>query len=218
MAQKQEHLKDLAEIRSLMERSSRFISLSGLSGISAGIIALVGAAVAFFYLDYDKRYLDWNEYCQAMARRDIYQTTLVLFALAAVVFILAFGAGILFTTRKALKNKLPIWDKTTKRMLFHLFIPLATGGVFCIALLTYGIYYLIAPATLIFYGLALLNGSKYTLDDVQYLGICEIVLGIVASFFIGYGLIFWAVGFGILHIFYGWIMYVKYEKKQIAQP
>ena len=212
MEQQNEHLKNLAEIRSLMERSSRFISLSGLSGISAGIIALAGATFAFFYLDFDKRYTNWNDYYVVATQRDIYHTTLVLLGLAAIVFILALSAGILFTTRKAIKNKQKIWDKTTKRLLFHVFVPLISGGIFCLVLLYHSIYYLIAPATLIFYGLALLNGSKFTFNDVQYLGISEIILGLFSSIFIGYGLIFWAVGFGILHIVYGWIMFNKYEK------
>ena len=42
-----EHLENLKEIRTLMERSSKFLSLSGLSGISAGIIALVGAFMVY---------------------------------------------------------------------------------------------------------------------------------------------------------------------------
>lgn len=216
MKQKHEHLKNLAEIRSLMERSSRFISLSGLSGISAGIIALIGSAFAFIFLDFHKRYFNWNEYCQVISQRDTQHTILVLLAIAAIVFILALGSGIFFTTRKAVKNKLPVWDKTTKRLLFHVFVPLFAGGFFCIVLLYHHIYYLIAPATLIFYGLALLNGSKYTLTDVQYLGISEILLGLISSVFTGFGLIFWAIGFGILHIIYGWIMYYKYEKPKMA--
>jgi hypothetical protein len=214
MEQQHDHLRNLAEIRNMMERSSRFISLSGLSGISAGIIALMGATVAFFYLDYGKRYFNWGGYCQVVGQRDVQQTALALSGLALAVFLLAVGAVIFFTTRKALKNKQKVWDTVTKRLLYHLLVPLVTGGIFCIVLFVNGIYYLIAPATLVFYGLALLNASKFTFNDIQYLGISEIVLGLVASFVIGYGLIFWALGFGALHIVYGWIMYGKYEKKQ----
>lgn len=213
MEDKNEQLKNLAEIRSLMERSSRFISLSGLSGISSGIIALLGAAIVFIYLGYDLRYTDWEAYTNLLATRDIGEMTRVLFIVAVIVLVLALSVGIYFTTRKALKNNLPIWDKTTQRLLFHVFVPLITGGIFCMILLYYGIYYLIAPTTLIFYGLALLNGSKYTLTDVQYLGISQLVLGIISAILPGYGLIFWAIGFGVLHIIYGWRMYAKYEKR-----
>ena len=114
--------------------------------------------------------------------------------------------------RKAKRKGLPVWDSTAKRLLLNLLIPLATGGLFCLVLLYHRQVGMIAPATLIFYGLALLNASKYTLNDIRYLGILEIIIGLIASVYIGYGLLFWAVGFGVLHIVYGIVMYSKYEK------
>ena len=45
-----DYLKDISEIKNLMNKSSRFISLSGLSGILAGIYALVGAAMTYYYV------------------------------------------------------------------------------------------------------------------------------------------------------------------------
>ena len=120
--------------------------------------------------------------------------------------------GLILTWRSAKKNGQTIWDATAKRMLINLMIPLVTGGFFCMILLMHGLIGLVAPVTLIFYGLALINGSKYTLDDIRYLGICEIILGLLASIFIGYGLLFWAIGFGVLHIVYGMLMYNKYER------
>jgi hypothetical protein len=97
-------------------------------------------------------------------------------------------------------------------LLANLLVPLAAGGVFCIALLYHGIIYLIAPATLLFYGLALLNASKYTLSEIRWLGITEMLLGLTASIIPGYGLLVWAIGFGILHIIYGMVMYLRYER------
>ena len=91
-------------------------------------------------------------------------------------------------------------------------IPLTAGGIFIVILLMRGFYDIVAPASLLFYGLALINASKYTLSDVRYLGMCEVVLGLMAAFFAGYGLIFWAMGFGVLHVFYGVSMYIKYER------
>jgi hypothetical protein len=131
---------------------------------------------------------------------------------AVIVLVFALAAGLYFTTRKARKKGLRVWDNTAKRMLANLFLPLVAGGVFCLILLYHGIIFLVAPATLIFYGLALINASKYTLPDVRYLGVSEILLGLLGSVFVGYGLIIWAVGFGILHIIYGSAMYFKYEQ------
>ncbi|MGE5429024.1 MAG: hypothetical protein ACM3O8_14110, partial [Methylococcaceae bacterium] len=67
-------------------------------------------------------------------------------------------------------------------------------------------------AMLIFYGLALVNAGKFTLSEVHYLGITEIVLGLMAAVFINWGLLFWALGFGVMHIVYGMMMYYKYER------
>jgi len=212
MENQEQHLKDLSEIKSLMQKSSRFLSLSGLSGVCAGFIAIAGAAFAFFYLNYDLRYFNPFEYFTKIYYSEFYSSTFILIIDALIVLVLALSTGIFFTIRRAKRNKQSIWDNTTKRFLVNLILPLGAGGIFCLILLYHKIIFLLAPCTLIFYGLALLNASKFTLDDIKYLGISEIILGLAASFFIGYGLIFWAIGFGILHIVYGAVMYYKYEK------
>lgn len=207
MKEESEHLKNLQQIRSMMEKSSRFISLSGLSGIFAGIFALLGAAAAYFYLDMsiDGR----THYRYLQHKEDFYQ---FLFLDAAIVAIAAVSAGIFFTVRQAKKQGQKVWDNTSRRLLINLVVPVGAGGFFCLAMLYHDVVGFIAPATLIFYGLALLNGSKYTLDDIRYLAFCEIALGLIATIYIGYGLFFWSLGFGVLHIVYGTVMYYKYEK------
>lgn len=216
MTENNEHLKNLSEIRNMMERSSRFISLSGLSGVFAGLLALMGAAAVYIYFNeyYSPRYYNMGVFSKSelIRNRDFLTFLVFLFCDGALVLTLSLISAMFFTTRNARKKGLKVWDATAKRMLLNLFIPLIAGGFFCLALVYHGKVYLIAPATLIFYGLALINTSKYTLNDVRYLGLCEIALGVVASFFVGYGLIAWAIGFGVLHIIYGSIMYFKYEK------
>lgn len=207
MTDSKEQLQALTEIRSMMERSSRFISLSGLSGVFSGIFALCGAYIAYlklFSLNVNYRSLEPTEFTAV-----IYY----LMTIAAVVLISSLTVGVLLTIRNSKKKGIKIWDSTAKRLLINLFIPLATGGLFCIILLYHGLVGLVAPATLIFYGLSLFSASKYTLNDIRYLGICEIILGLISSVYIGYGLWFWAFGFGVLHIIYGTVMYFKYERK-----
>ncbi len=209
-----DHLETLTEIRSLMERSSRFISLSGLSGVAAGVWALLGAAAVYLYLDlplFSNARLYYYDVVQNGKWGIPYETFFVMDA--AIVLILAIASGIFFTTRKAKKNGQKIWDAMARRMLINLAIPLIVGGIFCIVLYKNGEFGLVAPATLIFYGLALVNGGKYTLDDIRYLGFAEIILGIIGLFYPGYGLELWAIGFGVLHIVYGLMMYNKYERK-----
>lgn len=207
MSYSNDPIKNLADIRSMMERSSRFISLSGLSGIFAGIAALLGAAAAYVYTTQNFGNVENLGGLRTRTSEHLWFFMTDAFAVATI----ALCAGIYFTTRRAKKKGQKIWDSTTKRLLLNLSIPLITGGLFCLALLDYAPI-LIAPATLIFYGLALINASKYTLDDVRYLGYFEVAIGLVASFFAGYGLFFWALGFGVMHIVYGGLMYHKYER------
>ena len=206
MTDSKEHLQSLTEIRSMMERSSRFISLSGLSGIFAGIFALCGAYAAYLKLNSLNgiyRLLDGN------ALMDI---VIYLLVDASLVLAASLTVGVILTIRNSKKKGIKIWDTTSKRLLINLLIPLITGGLFCLVLLYHGLVGLVAPSSLIFYGLALINASKYTLNDIRYLGFCEIALGLIASLYIGYGLFFWAAGFGVLHIVYGAVMYYKYER------
>ena len=176
--------QEIREIHAMMNRSSRFISLSGWSGISAGVIALMAAYIAY--------------------RVDYYTlTTLPLIGIAALVILMAIVAVIFFTRREAEKNEQPVWNVASKRLVINLSIPLVTGGLICLAFLLRGNTAMLAPITLVFYGLALVNASKYTLSEIRSLGLAEITLGIIAIFFTHFGLLLWALGFGVLHIIYG---------------
>ena len=206
MTEEKEHLQAITDIRSMMERSSRCISLSGLSGVFSGIFALIGA-----YLAIDRFETASDKY-RVIGGAELIDITIFFFEIAGAVLVSSLLVGTLLTIRNSKRKGIKIWDNSTKRLLINLAIPLIAGGLFCLVLLFHGIVGLVAPATLIFYGLALLNASKYTFDDIRYLGLCEIVLGLAGSFFIGYGLLFWAIGFGLLHIIYGTVMYFKYER------
>ncbi len=204
MDQEKEQLQQLQEIRSLMERSTKFISLSGLSGIIAGCIALAGAGLQYWYMEREGRYLS----CVKL------NNDFLLFTVANFlgIFVLALSSAYYFTQKKAKKNNQSLWDATSQRLMINVAIPLISGGLFCLVLYYYGLIGLLAPSSLIFYGLALVNGSNFTLRDIRNLGLTEIVLGFVAAFNIGLGLLFWAIGFGVLHILYGIVMYYKYDK------
>jgi hypothetical protein len=202
-------LEDIKDIRRIMERSSRFISLSGLSGVSAGICALIGAYAGYrilngYYGSYNSRGLFSGD--------DFSMLKLKMLAVAGTTFIVAFISSYYLTWRKARRQGLPLWDHTSKRLAWNMIIPLVSGGAFILGMLRYDAWLFVSPACLLFYGLALVNASKYTLSDIRYLGYCEIVLGLINMLYPGYGLWFWAAGFGVLHIVYGTIMWMKYEK------
>jgi hypothetical protein len=205
---KDQHLDALKDIRKMMQRSSRFISLSGLSGVAAGIWALIGAYFAYDWITENYNSYDHEGYIGDNFTR--LRTNLFLLALA--VAGLALITALYFTWRRAGKNKTPLWDHTSKQLVINTAIPMIVGGLFIIAMLQYSEWRFVAPACLVFYGLGLVSGSRYTLSDIRYLGFSEVVLGLINTQFIGYGLYFWAMGFGVLHIIYGFVMWWKYER------
>lgn len=189
-----------------MERSSSFLSLSGLSGVSAGVVGLIAAAILHIKL---KSFMDYRQVITESQRLEFIYFGI---GLSAAVLAVTFALAIFFTARKAKKSGLPVWDGSAKRLVLNLFIPLVTGGVFCLILLYHRYDWLVLPSMLVFYGLALLNASKYTLHEIRWLGVSEIILGLAASFFMAEAVYFWGLGFGVMNIIYGLVMYFRHEK------
>jgi hypothetical protein len=203
----QEYEKDLASIRTIMERSAKFISLSGLSGMLAGVYALGGAIAAYFVFHYPVSPFQYRIY--SIDEPDALPKLLLI---AALVLTASVTTGLWLSNRKAKKHGLKLWTSASRSLLLNITIPLVSGGIFILILLYTGHFGLAAPACLIFYGLALIQGSSNTFDEIRYLGFSEIILGLISATLPEYGLIFWAIGFGILHIVYGGIMYKKYDR------
>lgn len=193
-------LREISEIRSMMERASKFLSLSGLAGVSAGLVGLGGAAAASVILEHE-------------GRPDVG----VILLTAIAVLLLALGLAVFFTRRNARRQGLPIWDATARRLTVALLVPLSVGGAVCIVLLVQAEYGLLASMMLVFYGLALVQASAFTRGEVRWLGAIEIVLGIAAGFWPAWGLALWGTGFGVLHILYGSVMYYRYDREVTAR-
>jgi predicted lysophospholipase L1 biosynthesis ABC-type transport system permease subunit len=202
-----EYEKDIASIRSIMERSAKFISLSGLSGVLAGIYALSGALAAYYLIYYPYSPFGFRFYY--VNEKEV---IVKLLAIAFAVLAASLVTGYLLSLEKSKKLNAYIWNKASQQLLQDLLIPLVTGGLFIIILLSRGYFVIVASACLIFYGLALINGSRNTFKEVRYLGFTEIVLGLASALLPGYGLIFWAVGFGVMHILYGVLMHYRYDR------
>ncbi|MEI6137719.1 MAG: hypothetical protein WCP85_00560 [Mariniphaga sp.] len=211
MEDKNQYLESIQEIRSMMERSSKFMSLSGLSGIGAGITALISGTIASIYLGYIN-VLD-NVHV-GMDSQTVSINQIIFFLILGISTILvAIALAFVFTRRNAKKKNLPIWDKSAKLLTVSMLIPLIAGGLFILALVfKFKIYGLVAPSMLIFYGLALVNAGKYTVSYTHWLGLAEIAIGLAALLFYGFGLIFWMIGFGIFHLIYGILMYFKFDR------
>lgn len=207
MNENQPYEQDLASIHRLMERSVKFISLSGMSGILAGIYALVGAGAAYYLIQYPAPPFESHAYL--VQDRTIF---LELISIALAVLVASLLTGLWLSARKAKRIGAKVWDSTSQRLLVNLAIPLVTGGIFVLICVWNGYIELVAASCLIFYGMALLNASSNLYDEVRYLGYCEIILGLVTAAIPGYSLAFWTIGFSVLHIVYGATVHRKYDR------
>ena len=190
----------------MMERTSKFLSLSGWAGILAGVYALAGAYIAYKVFDFNPDEIIYTP--SGSLTSALWKVIL----LAAIILILALGTAIFLSSQKAAKRGEKLWNPTTRMVVINMAVPLVTGGLLSLILISKGMNGLLAPVTLLFYGLAIFNVSKFTFEEVQTLGLIQIALGLISSYFIGYGLLFWVIGFGVVHILYGIFLHYKYER------
>lgn len=202
MKEEQDYTRDIVEIRSMMERSSKFLLLSGWAGILAGVLALAGAYLAYTNFDFNPDDIIYTTHGKGTS----------LLYLALVILILAGSSAFMFSYKKAEKRGEKIWNPTSRRLLFHMAVPFLTGGLLCLTLIAKGMIGWVAPITLIFYGLSLFNASKFTYQEVKILGFIELALGLLSAYRVEYSLLCWALGFGLAHIIYGIYMHYKYER------
>ena len=201
MKEEQDYIQDIKEMRTIMERSSKFMSLSGLASIIAGLYALAGAFIAWRLFDF--------------GTPDFYNAPgnlIRVILLALVVLALSVGTAFLLSRKKAKKRGERVWNATSRRLLYTTAVPLITGGLLILIFLSQSLTGLLIPCSLIFYGLALYNASKLTYEEVRSLGIIQIILGLLSAWIAGYALIFWALGFGVVHIVYGIYLHNRYER------
>ncbi len=200
---------EISHIRSLMERSTKFTPLSGLSGIMAGVYAFLGATVVWSLIK-DHAMVPVFHSTRSFDLSD--KLILQIYIIAATVLLLSVSTAIWLTLRKIEKRGESTRNAGRKELLGRMAVPLVTGGLLLNIFFFRGELFFIAPISLIFYGLALVSGSYYTISLVKYLGYSEIILGLAAALFPASGPYCWITGFGLLHIVYGSIIYYKYER------
>lgn len=202
--EEQNYIRDIAEIRSLMERSSKFASLSGLSGILAGIYALAGAFIVYSVYSFNPDSIDYANYTG--------ESIINVLGIALIILVLAVGSAVLLSYKKGNKRGEKIWNATSRRLIANMGVPLSAGGILILIFLAKGLVGLVIPATMLFYGLAIYNASKFTFDEMKFMGLLQIGLGLISAYFIEFSLLIWAFGFGVVHIAYGAYMHFKYER------
>jgi hypothetical protein len=210
MNQSDQHLEDIKVIKKIMEESSRFLSLSGISGIIAGLLAIAGAVVAKLIITGTSPAEEWYSVpltADPAGSRSVF----LLFADMAVVLVLSLAASVFFSSRKARESGHNAWTPVTRRMLTSLLIPLFTGGLFIIITLSRVPANVTVASTLIFYGLAVISAGKFTFGEIHWLGVLEVATGLVCLLLPEWSIFIWAVGFGVIHIFYGLFMHLRYK-------
>ncbi len=204
MEDQKDYTQDIIEIRSMMERSTKFPSLSGLAGILAGVYALGGAYIVYFILDF--RPVDGED---TSANTAILSEVIIV---ALSVLLLAVGTAVFLAAKKVARRGEKMWNASSRRLLVNLAIPLVAGGTFMLILLSKNQLALLAPMSLLFYGIALYGASKFTEDEIKALGLVQMTLGLISAYYSEYGIAFWAIGFGVVHVVYGIIMYFANER------
>ncbi|HMQ08474.1 MAG TPA: hypothetical protein PKC30_14330 [Saprospiraceae bacterium] len=208
MSNKEKLSQDLAEIRSMMERSTKVHSLSGWVGILLGTYALAGYFIAKFYLKFHPVAL-YEEHKDS----DLHFSNSVQIAVLGLLIIgVAILSTLYFSHRKAYKKNEKFWTPSAKRLIFNLSVPMIAGGILILIFLNQGLTGLLAPTSLLFYGLALINAAHFTYSELRILGFCQVFLGLAGYYFVPHAMEFWATGFGVFHITYGIYMHNKYEK------
>ncbi|MFM2385516.1 MAG: hypothetical protein RL660_273 [Bacteroidota bacterium] len=203
MQQAQEQLQHIQQI---MERSSRMISLSGLSGVGAGVCALIGAAIARMHIS---NFLAADGAVFVPINTLEWQLVYTAFG----TLLAALLTALFFTWRKSKKDGVPLFGMASKRLIANTVFPMCVGAIMCLVFMLHRHYAYVAPSLLIFYGLGLVHGSKYTLGEVRYLGYVNVALGCINLFLNHYSLLLWTLGFGVAHIVYGLLMWYRYERK-----
>ncbi|MBA4304972.1 MAG: hypothetical protein C0424_12155 [Sphingobacteriaceae bacterium] len=208
MKQQTDYLSDLQAIRSMMQRSSKFLSLSGWSGVMAGIYGLLAAYIAVFRLDFDPIVLqaigftDWEAFAELRG----------MMVLAALLLVLSIGTAAWMARRKANKQGEVVWTAASRRLLADLAVPLLTGGMLLLAFTWLGAFSLLLPISLLFYGITLYQAGPVTYTALRILGLLNLALGFLALLLPEHAMLFWAAGFGLLHIVYGLFIHFRYEK------
>lgn len=206
MKNHEEQLAAIQEMRNMMDQATRFKLISGLSGMIAGVLSLLS-----LYIVYLSTGISPFE-AEALERVWRGSNPILISCIFIALLVACMGLGLYMARRNARQAGKNAWDGSAKRLVFSLLIPVLTGGVFSMLLIQLGLVSLFAPVTLLFYGMGLLSASKFTLEAVRTVGLIFIGLGLLATGILSYGLLIWALGFGLVHIVYGFIIYVKYER------
>lgn len=201
----QEAKQTLHDIREMMSKSSRFMSLSGFSGIVIGIIAIL--ASSFFCYFYQIDPVHSGRILASMTDKELIQ----IYAMALVLLISSMSIAFFMAKQRSKIMKSIFWSAASKHLFAHLIVPLAAGFAVC-SILFFRQNDLVLPLSLLIYGLALFSSSQFTVPSIRNFGLVEMMLSVVCLLFPDYSVVVWTLGFGLLHVIYGAFMQINQIK------
>ncbi len=212
---KEQEIRDtLSDIRNMMERSQKVLFLEGTAGIVVAVWALLGAVAVSLVL-YGTVSPLWGATVNPIRQPD-WDTFLIVAIICASVFCAAFMTVWLMSKHRASREGLDFsFDAGTRRLLGNFFTAMVTGGLVCLTPIFNDLWNLIPGFMLVFYGLAvvLISPIAFKISITKYLGYAEIVIGVAALAFSSFGMMFWTIGFCILHLIWGIWFKIWFDRK-----
>ena len=180
--------ENLRVIRALMERSTKFSTFSGLSGVCAGMASIIGCIITRLYIP------------------DPGAFPVQFLALWSTVIVIAVGADYLLMKRRAAQVGKRVLSRLGKQMVIASVPGLGTGAIVTFYLLQHHLLGSVYPFWMLAYGLAVSATGLFSQREVSLLGVAFLIAGAACLFATGIGLPMMAVTFGGFHIVYGLAM------------
>ena len=180
-----------------MEQGKSYFSLKSLSGILIGIYGL-----ATVYL-IDKLTSGEGSGIEMVSQLPILFLQIGITAIAVVFIIISLFTLWIRAKRRAKSEGKKLWNTSNKKIRLQTLITLLVLIVVIIVIANQGYYSLVTPISLFFYGLFLLNLSRFSSKGLVFLSIGEVLLGVAAYMIYDKEIFFLALGFGLLPIIYG---------------
>lgn len=179
--------ENLRVIRELMERSTKYSTFSGPSGILAGAASIVGCVVT-----------------HSLATRppgsDSFRIPFLI--TWSMVILFAIGADFLLMKRRAARVGKRIVSRLGKQMVFAAGPGLGTGVLLTLYLLQHNMLTNVYPFWMLSYGIAVCAVGQFSQREVKALGVAFLLAGTLTLLMPGWGLPLMALSFGGFHIIY----------------
>lgn len=189
-------------IRDIMERSAGYTIFSGLSGIIAGLLSLIGC------------YLSEQVWAGEQTIDQNAHYLIIWFSILA----LAIVQDRVLAERKARKSGQTTWTPATYQAIKAILPGMCLAFALSLRALIIYDYDAIPAICILGYAVSLCAAGMFSIYELRVFGVVQLVTGVIALFLPliprfnhpQTALYFMALSFGVYHIIYGLIMWRKY--------